>query len=705
MAGTSWSLSIFTDFRLGSTIWRREDDEMIFEHHASRLLRRALPSIQTQPRQGRFMASFLSTILAVLHAASLWARIQVRRWMIQPCGIRWRDLVALCVVYSKVSVIAQPVLIEQPSDQTNFVGRSVSFRCVASSEKTLSYQWRSYSSAFSTTYTNIPFGTNATLLLTNIQPTSRRLVVVVTDADGLSVTNSPRVQLTAVAPTVLTPTNPSVNLFADLAFRATAPGPGLLGFQWYFNGDSVPGATSNTFVRTNIQKDLAGTYSVVSTYTFGTSTSQLSTLSIVPFTLTPSVPTASLFADITLRLTNKLASSFSYQWLFNGDLIPGADTQSLSITNVQKSDAGDYALVLGTESGSITSAVARLSLTPYHSLYSFGDSWTDVLAAYHGCATRGQCPDCYWSTRYSNGPMWPEFLSTNLGLAFVETNNFAVCGATTEGELRQVTVSFHAPPHPELSLYTLWLVGNDFLRAYPPSGYGIGYVPVSNTVAWKQIVDNAVRNNSNTVHRLYLAGARSMLFQNTGGTNETDIAALGLEGAQLLESYIERFNANFDAAMSSYSRTHPDVRLVTVDMFTRWQDFYAHPNSYGYTNIYVSALDDPNLKDKSINGPGADYYLWDALHATSKFHKVMAGWIFQTLTNAAPETLEASRLPKSVSLHCNHLLIGRDYTLQRSLDLSRWNDLGAFTASAGTNTLTQVNPVDSTSFYRLQWNP
>jgi len=37
----------------------------------------------------------------------------------------------------------------------------------------------------------------------------------------------------------------------------------------------------------------------------------------------------------------------------------------------------------------------------------------------------------------------------------------------------------------------------------------------------------------------------------------------------------------------------------------------------------------------------------------------------------------------------NHLLIGRDYTLQTSSDLTSWNDVQTFTASAGTNQVTQ----------------
>ena len=53
-----------------------------------------------------------------------------------------------------------------------------------------------------------------------------------------------------------------------------------------------------------------------------------------------------------------------------------------------------------------------------------------------------------------------------------------------------------------------------------------------------------------------------------------------------------------------------------------------------------------------------------------------------------------------------HLLIGRDYTLQTSADLQRWEDIYTFTASAGTNQVTQLLSAEAASvFYRLQWKP
>jgi len=60
--------------------------------------------------------------------------------------------------------------------------------------------------------------------------------------------------------------------------------------------------------------------------------------------------TASATGDAPLR----------YQWSFNGNAISGASHTSYSITNAQFADAGNYAVFVTNDSGSVTSSVAML---------------------------------------------------------------------------------------------------------------------------------------------------------------------------------------------------------------------------------------------------------------------------------------------------------------------------------------------------------
>ena len=80
---------------------------------------------------------------------------------------------------SVTQVFGQPIITQQPRSQTNLAGTTATFAVAATGAEPLRYQWRSYVNAAS--FTNLPFGTEATLVLSNVQPTTRQFAVVVSD--------------------------------------------------------------------------------------------------------------------------------------------------------------------------------------------------------------------------------------------------------------------------------------------------------------------------------------------------------------------------------------------------------------------------------------------------------------------------------------------------------------------------------------------
>jgi Platelet-activating factor acetylhydrolase, isoform II/Immunoglobulin domain len=176
------------------------------------------------------------------------------------------------------SAWAQPIITNQPQNQTNIAGTTATFTVGATGAQPLSYQWRSHANA--TSFTNIPFGTEATLVLTNVQPTSRRFGVVVTDAGGLSATSSPLVTLTVLIPPGITnqPTDQIVEVGATTTFTVTATSAASLAYQWRFNDANLAGQTNRSLVLANAQLTNAGHYSVVVTYAIGSVTSRVALL-------------------------------------------------------------------------------------------------------------------------------------------------------------------------------------------------------------------------------------------------------------------------------------------------------------------------------------------------------------------------------------------------------------------------------------------
>jgi CubicO group peptidase (beta-lactamase class C family) len=180
------------------------------------------------------------------------------------------------------AVVAQPVITNQPQNQTAVAGSNATFSVGATGAPPLSYQWRSYANPNS--YTNIPWGTEATLLLINVQPTSRRFGVVVTDAGGLSATSSPLVTLTVLPPPTPTITTNPASQFAEpgstVTFRVFATGAAPLSYQWRSNDVNLLDQTNINLILTNVQFTSAADYSVVVTNVAGSATSQVARLTV-----------------------------------------------------------------------------------------------------------------------------------------------------------------------------------------------------------------------------------------------------------------------------------------------------------------------------------------------------------------------------------------------------------------------------------------
>lgn len=195
------------------------------------------------------------------------------------------------------AVVAQPVITNQPLNQTAIAGTTARFTVGATGAPPLGYQWRSYANPI--TFTNIPFGTEATLALTNVQPTSRRFAVVVTDSGGLSATSSPLVTLTVGFPPAIIqqPARQLVEVGSPVAISVTATGTPPLSYQWLFNGQTLAGQTRTNLTWASVQLSNAGAYSVLITNSYGSTNSQVATLTVVPPVFTK-VTTGPIVSDL-----------------------------------------------------------------------------------------------------------------------------------------------------------------------------------------------------------------------------------------------------------------------------------------------------------------------------------------------------------------------------------------------------------------------
>jgi len=132
-------------------------------------------------------------------------------------------------------------------------------------------------------------------------------------------------------------------------------------------------------------------------------------------------------------------------------------------------------------------------------LYMFGDSLSDTGRNPPPAGTN------YYDGRYSNGPLWVEYLSADLGIPYNPSNNFAVSGSTTTNLPAQIA-RLKGATGLQTALFTLISGGNDFI-----ANTSTGLV---NTTTWGVFITNTVANLTNAIGDLYTNGARNIVVGN-----------------------------------------------------------------------------------------------------------------------------------------------------------------------------------------------
>jgi uncharacterized lipoprotein YbaY len=181
-----------------------------------------------------------------------------------------------------------------------------------------------------------------------------------------SVTSSPASLTVSAAPVILLQPVSQTNVTgSDVTFTVIAAGASPLSYQWRFNSNNISGATSTSLTLTNLQLTNAGKYSVLVANSFGTTNSKQATLTIyMPPTILaqPTDQTVILSNKATFTVTATGTAPLTYQWKFNGNNVRGATRSSLTVTNVQLTNAGAYTVFLSNRVGTLTSTQAILTV-------------------------------------------------------------------------------------------------------------------------------------------------------------------------------------------------------------------------------------------------------------------------------------------------------------------------------------------------------
>jgi len=235
----------------------------------------------------------------------------------------------------------------------------------------------------------------------------------------------------------------------------TAPGNGVVtidllgsGFDTvlgvYSNAPGVPATVSNLISvaygddnGASLQSKVtftnragAGTvfHIAVDGYNSGTAASgsivmRLSLLGPPVITTQPRSQTNDVGSNVTFSVAASSIGPQTYQWRFNGANLPGANSAGIAVNNIQTTNAGNYDVIVSNNYGSITSAVATLTVRtgPVEPLAIFARMTNSFFTMTFSGGGAGRTYLLESSTSLTNWTLFRTFTNTG-GVTIVDSN-------------------------------------------------------------------------------------------------------------------------------------------------------------------------------------------------------------------------------------------------------------------------------------------
>lgn len=233
-----------------------------------------------------------------------------------------------------------PTIAQHPISQIVNAYDWVTFSVTANGSTPLYYQWRMGG-------TNLPNATNSTYIIPAATPANLGAYsCVVSNVAGSATSSSATLYMN---PYIASPFAGALAYWGQSAtLNVSAWGSGL-GYQWYFNGNAIGGATGSSYTMPAIQMTNAGMYGVVVSSIFGSVSN-----AAAPVTVNPAGVSLSLNPDLVIQGTVGYSYLIQYStnlantnaWLTLTNLILSQPVQYWDDTSVQWNQSQRFYRVL-----------------------------------------------------------------------------------------------------------------------------------------------------------------------------------------------------------------------------------------------------------------------------------------------------------------------------------------------------------------------
>jgi phospholipase/lecithinase/hemolysin len=337
-----------------------------------------------------------------------------------------------------------------------------------------------------------------------------------------------------------------------------------------------------------------------------------------------------------------------------------------------------------TQSSLDTSTISSISQasTPFSKLYIFGDSLSDQGNIFNitkfANSLEPQLPivpnSPYFEGRFSNGPVWTDYLAAGLGLPIQISTKLSVLSpsipisspfALVNGELRvspffngatttqSVNFAFGGAQTgvtsglagtfssliPGVLQQVAWFI-NDHLSVgktadskalYVVFAGGNDYLDPSNALQPIQSVSNIALS----IAALYSQGARNFLIPNLPDLGITPRALKGgTEAETRLSNLTIAHNTLLNQAIADLTTLLPQSNFIPLDFYGLLNNVAANPSQLGITNITEPSYD---TTTGTIVGDPNTHLFWDEIHPTAIGHLSLGINALVSILNSTPQ--------------------------------------------------------------------
>ena len=314
-----------------------------------------------------------------------------------------------------------PTILFSPTNRVSFIGGSATLSVTATGAPPLSYKWVKDGAA-------VPRGTNRFLSMINLTITNAgNYAAIVSNPYGSTTSQVASLTLTGAPPNIyLQPVDTLLcaGVTGSILLVQAGGSPPFV-YQWSRNGVELPNSNTNRLSVPGIAANLGEYFAVVSN-PYGSQTSGVVRLRLGPIVLyQPTNVAVNVETAVRFTIGAETCGQASFQWRRDGVNIPQGTNQSYTISSMHWRDAGYYSVVVSDYQGSVTGAVAWVTVVEQPAAPRITQEPEDVLESTAQRVTflvrYASAPTPSFQWRF-NGVNLPGATSPNLEVSAYPTN-------------------------------------------------------------------------------------------------------------------------------------------------------------------------------------------------------------------------------------------------------------------------------------------